>query len=549
MPTSIDVFQLQPSASEEDMNLCIEWIKAQLRAKQSVTLLVKRCEKQELIPMITVDQVSKIQQKLQELSLDPKSRKQELQELLQLYHKSNVKNQSLLIQIHIELAKFDDIEAQEKAIELLCKADEKIRKNFQPQFKVFLKDKIKFYLEQGAQETQAQNYKQALILYQKASELNTFYDEKDTTIQLNIQLGNTHQSLKELDQSLQIWEKTIKYIVGLGCQSQYQNELIYMYNNVGQIYYDKKSIQKATSNWDQAIIYLESQNNENQLELQSKQLLGHLLNNVGMIYYQKQEIKTAIINFQKTIEVYESIHGKNHISVGNRINNLGEAYRSDKQYDKALEMFYKALAIKKQDPNGNPSKSLASTINNIGMTLQNKGNYEEAIEQFQESLRMYNEPGVYSNPNAGDGALQQSNTMHSIAECYRFLKKLDLAINYFQQAYKLKKQELKIIHKSTQHTAIQLASSLFQVNQFEESLKIFQEVLEGQKQVYGPESAIVAQTINNIGTVLSELKQNEKAYQYVEEAIKIFEKQLNKNDPYLQKAYENMKNIKQKLQE
>ena len=43
-------------------------------------------------------------------------------------------------------------------------------------------------------------------------------------------------------------------------------------------------------------------------------------------------------------------------------------------------MFYKALAIKKQDPNGNPSKSLASTINNIGMTLQNKGNYEEAIE-------------------------------------------------------------------------------------------------------------------------------------------------------------------------
>lgn len=66
------------------------------------------------------------------------------------------------------------------------------------------------------------------------------------------------------------------------------------------------------------------------------------------------------------------------------------------------------------------------------MTLQNKGNYEEAIEQFQESLRMYNEPGVYSNPNAGDGALQQSNTMHSIAECYRFLKKLDLAINYFQ---------------------------------------------------------------------------------------------------------------------
>ena len=55
--------------------------------------------------------------------------------------------------------------------------------------------------------------------------------------------------------------------------------------------------------------------------------MGHLLNNVGMIYYQKGDVKKAIINFEKTIEVYENIYSKNHISVGNRINNLGEAYR------------------------------------------------------------------------------------------------------------------------------------------------------------------------------------------------------------------------------
>lgn len=76
------------------------------------------------------------------------------------------------------------------------------------------------------------------------------------------------------------------------------------------------------------------------------------------------------------------IHGKGHISVGNRLNNLGEAYRSDKQYDKALEMFNKALEIKKNELKSSPSKSLASTINNIGMTLQNKGSFEEAIEYF-----------------------------------------------------------------------------------------------------------------------------------------------------------------------
>lgn len=51
--------------------------------------------------------------------------------------------------------------------------------------------------------------------------------------------------------------------------------------------------------------------------------------------------------------------------------------------------------------------------------------------------------------------------------------------------------------------------------------------------MYGPESQIVAQTINNIGTVLSELKQYEKALERVKEAIRIFEKKIDKNDPYL----------------
>jgi hypothetical protein len=51
---------------------------------------------------------------------------------------------------------------------------------------------------------------------------------------------------------------------------------------------------------------------------------------------------------------------------------------------------------------------------------------------------MYNEPGVFSDPNAGDAALQKSNTMHSIAECYRALHNLDLCIFNFREAYKYK---------------------------------------------------------------------------------------------------------------
>lgn len=62
--------------------------------------------------------------------------------------------------------------------------------------------------------------------------------------------------------------------------------------------------------------------------------------------------------------------------------------------------------------------------------------------------------------------------------------------------------------------------------------------------MYGSDSQIVAQTMNNIGTVLSELRQYTQALQYVEDAIHIFEKKLDRTDPYMLKAYENLKAIK-----
>lgn len=68
-------------------------------------------------------------------------------------------------------------------------------------------------------------------------------------------------------------------------------------------------------------------------------------------------------------------------------------------------MFKRAFSIKQKELNSKPSKSLASTLNNIGMTLQNMHNYPEAIDYFQQALKMYSEPGVYSDPNFGEGAI------------------------------------------------------------------------------------------------------------------------------------------------
>ena len=65
------------------------------------------------------------------------------------------------------------------------------------------------------------------------------------------------------------------------------------------------------------------------------------------------------------------------------------------------------------------------------MTLQNMHSYVEAINYFTQALKMYSEPGVYQDPNSGDGAVQRGNTMHSIAECYRATGDLENSCVFF----------------------------------------------------------------------------------------------------------------------
>jgi hypothetical protein len=51
------------------------------------------------------------------------------------------------------------------------------------------------------------------------------------------------------------------------------------------------------------------------------------MNYVATIYFQKNEVKKSIYYLEKIIILLSELHGAEHINVGNKYNNLGEAYR------------------------------------------------------------------------------------------------------------------------------------------------------------------------------------------------------------------------------
>lgn len=51
------------------------------------------------------------------------------------------------------------------------------------------------------------------------------------------------------------------------------------------------------------------------------------MNYVATIYFQKNEVKKSISYLERMIDLLIELYGFEHINVGNKYNNLGEAYR------------------------------------------------------------------------------------------------------------------------------------------------------------------------------------------------------------------------------
>ncbi|MBU4343974.1 MAG: tetratricopeptide repeat protein [Desulfobacteraceae bacterium] len=156
---------------------------------------------------------------------------------------------------------------------------------------------------------------------------------------------------------------------------------------------------------------------------------GEAYNNIGMAYDSKGEYDRAIEYYQKALEIGIKKLGPEHPSVATRYNNIGLAYNSKGEYDRAIEYLQKALKIdiKKLGPE---HPNVAVVYNNIGEAYRSKGEYDRAIEYYQKSLKINLKK---LGPEHPDTAINYNN----IGSAYHYKGEYDRAIGYFQKALKI----------------------------------------------------------------------------------------------------------------
>lgn len=189
-----------------------------------------------------------------------------------------------------------------------------------------------------------------------------------------------------------------------------------------------------------------------------------ILNELAYNYYTTSS-KKCIEYSQKALDI--AIQTQNKKQMGNAYFNIGVAYYSEGNYQKALKNWKKKLEVNKQQ---NDSIEIASSYSDIGILYKNWGDYDTAVIFYQKALKIYEE---------GNFKKGQAYTLINIGNIYFYFgKKYQKALDYYSEA-----------------------------------LALFKEL--GNEQ-------LTARTLNNIGMVYYEQKQSGKALEYFKKSLDIY---------------------------
>ena len=247
-------------------------------------------------------------------------------------------------------------------------------------------------------------------------------------------------------------------------------------------------------------------NQLNKFELEKfKNSFAKSYNIIGDIYRVQGNYEKAMDYNQKSLEIREEIGDKNGIA--NSYNNIGLIYNDQGNNEKALEYHEKSLKISEEIGD---KKGMGKSYNNIGIIYNDQGNYEKALEYYGKSLKIYEEIG---NKN-GIGI-----SYNNIGLIYLDQVNYEKALEYYGKSLKVKeeigdKKGMGLSYNNIGLIYLDQGNYEKALEYYEKSLKISEEI--GHKKSVGS-------SYNNIGIIYKDQGNYEKALEYSEKSLKISE--------------------------
>ena len=255
---------------------------------------------------------------------------------------------------------------------------------------------------------------------------------------------------------------------------------------------------------------------------------------IGLVHYFKKDFAGMEEALESALNIELSVYGEHHPSLADTYGNLGNVYKVQGKYGKAIEFYERGLDISLSC--GDNSVSIASFYGNLGNVYTDQGQYEKALDFKERALKLWLKAYGKNHPFVAD-------SYHNLGVTYYEQHKYMEAINFYKKGLKLKLSLYEGNHPSVAASYLDLGNAYNKQGRNVEAIDCNKKALDIYLSTYGTNHSLVATSYNNLGMNYKGQGQYEKAMDYSEKALNMRLSIYGENHPDVASSYLNLGNI------
>jgi len=328
----------------------------------------------------------------------------------------------------------------------------------------------------------------------------TFLDCHSQCIQYcHYKLGNIINALDCFTEALQ----------GVPPHQLHHHRVATTHNCIGVLVFHDKTFScvNALRAFQLSLSILEPNKNEHQV------FYATVLNNIGRVLYLLENYDEALEAYQNALNIRREKLGASSIDLSATICNTGQTLHQLGKFDGALKLYEEFLAlIKKQGPE--EQRDVAIILRCVADIHHRKEDYESARDVYVKALEE-------TKLSVGGLHPEVASTLNKLGSVCFEMKDCVAALEYYTQSLEQERMFLGKLHPQTLVTLLNIAHIYHQVGNFTDAYKRFKEVHASMVIMYGTDSLESASAMFNMGLMKYQLKQNDEALDYYQEALRI----------------------------
>jgi PAS domain S-box-containing protein len=326
----------------------------------------------------------------------------ELDSLLKL---TRVFGNEQLVDVYIEIAKFQAVQNQEEAHQ---SADEAIRLAKQIKYTSGIG---KAYLAKGIICNLNNNPQLGVANFVKAQDIFFNTNDRANLALALLGIGESYTLQGLFEDAAKQYEAAINH---LNYIVDYE-ALVTAYHKKGTNYNMAGNYDKALENFKLSLNYAKNLN-----DLRG---IGLATNSIGIVFYNRGNYKEAFSAWSEYENAMRKLEDWHRVS--GALNNKGLIYIRWAAYDEALETFSEALQLEEKSGN---NLYIPSIYNTMGTVFHHSGNHQKSFEYYRKSVSFAEKIGSKA---------AVSVALHNIGEMHLDLGNSDSALYYVQKSLQI----------------------------------------------------------------------------------------------------------------